>query len=1542
MNSLTGLEIAIVGMVGRFPKAKNLEQFWQNLRDGVECISHFTDDELRAAGIDEQTLNNPHYVKARAILEDAEWFDAGFFGLSPREAEILDPQQRVFLECAWEALETAGYNPDSVDAIGVFGGATLSGYLMNLYHDQQLMNTLGQFPLLLGNGREFLTTRVSYLLNLRGPSINVQTACSTSLVAVHLACQSLLSGECDMALAGGVSIRLPLKGGYLYQEGGISSPDGHCRAFDASAQGTVGGSGAGIVVLKRLEDALNDRDTIYTIIKGSALNNDGAVKVSFTAPRIEGQAAVIQAAQAMAEVEPHHISYIEAHGTGTALGDPIEIAALTQSFQQQTQETNFCAIGAVKTNIGHLDAAAGIAGLIKTTLALQHRLIPPSLHFQRPNPQIDFANSPFYVCTQPTPWQSPHPRRAGVSSFGIGGTNAHVILEEAPELPSGSASRPWQLLLLSAKTETALSAATQRWITHAQSQPDLNLADVAYTLQVGRKPFSHRRFTVCQTLAQGIEAFTTNSQQVLSQLAPDRSPSVVFLFPGQGSQYLLMGQTLYQTEPTFRDTIDLCAELLQPHLDVDLRQILYPASEQKTIAQLQLNQTAIAQSALFSVEYALAKLWMSWGIIPQALIGHSIGEYVAACVSEVFSLEDALRLVALRGKLMQQQPSGAMLSVACAAEAIAPYLNDALCLAADNAPNLCVVAGTEFAIATLEAQLTTQQISCRRLHTSHAFHSPMMAEVMAPLQQQLEQIQRQAPQIPWISNLTGNWITTSEAIDPHYWANHLRQPVRFRQGMQTLLQQPDRLLLEVGPGRTLTTLARQQPAFTSNHAVAIHCLPHPQDPRSDAATLLTALGQLWLNQVSIDWSGFYANEQRRRIPLPTYPFERQRYWIEPKMDSTLPATQLHKQPVITDWFYVPSWKRSPLRQVVQPDSNPSETWLLFIHPNNSGNEIAQRLQAANQSVITIQIGDRFQQLNDTTYCLNPQQPDDYNKLLQALSDRPTRILHSWSLTSTTEIADFDSRQTYGCYSLLFLVQALAHQQWTDPIDITLLTSQVFAVTGDENLCPDKATILGPAKVIPQEYRHLSCRTIELELSNHKAVSTQLIDALLAELLTPISDRVIAYRHQQRWIQTYEAMPLPAAELQSVNLRHQGVYFITGGLGNIGLTFAAFLTKQYQAKLVLVSRSPLPDRSHWSTGLATHDDTDTTSRRIQQIQALEQAGAEVLLITADVADEIELRHAIDQAKAHFGTIHGVIHAAGQVGEQAFRLVSETSLTDCQQQFQAKIEGVQILDRVLQNQSLDFCLLCSSLASVLGGLGFSAYAAANAFMDTFVQQKNDATPWISVNWDGWQFRSSANEEAAIGSSLAQLALKPEEGIAVLQRLLSYRVGSQVIVSTGNLQTRIEQWLKLQPAHSLESSNLSQAKTYARPDLAQSYQSPNTPLEHTIAKVWQTFLGIDRIGIHDNFFELGGHSLMATQMVAQIRQQFQVELPLRSLFENPTIAGLTHAIVQNQDQPAESAIPVLARDTDRLEHLLTTLDQLSDAEVDALLHEFLSPQN
>lgn len=1522
---LNGSEIAVIGMACRFPGARNLDEYWEVLRNGIETTSFLSDEDLEPSGVEAAIQSHPNYVKAAAVLDDIELFDASFFGYAPKEAEIMDPQQRLFLEAAWEALEHSGHNPATYQgAIGVFAGARTNTYLYNLVSNPEALESLGAFEIGLGNDLAFLSARVSHKLGLRGPAYSIHTACSTGLVAVHLACQSLLVDECQMALAGGIAINVPQKTGYLYREGGILSPDGRCRAFDARAAGTLFGSGVGVVVLKRLEQALADGDQIFAVLKGSATNNDGASKASFTAPSVEGQARVVAEALAVAGVASETVTYVEAHGTGTRLGDPIEVRALTKAFRAVTDKKGFCAIGSVKTNFGHLDAAAGIASFIKTVLALHHRMLPPSLHFEQPNPGIDFADSPFYVNTSLAEWESPaSPRRAGVSSFGIGGTNAHVVLEEAQPAESSGGSRSHQLLLLSARTRNALDAMMANLGDHLRQHPEISLPDAAHTLHRGRAVFAHRAILVCRDVSEAVKALEIpEPPHVFTGLAETTERPVVFMFPGQGAQHLEMGNELYRSEPMFCRCVDDCSEILKRHLGFDLRTVLYPGEGRSEEAGRLLNETLVTQPALFVIEYALARLWMELGVHPTGMIGHSIGEYVAACLAHVLSLEDALELVTDRGRMMQELPGGDMLAIPLPEAEVLPLLSADLSLAAVNAKSQCVVSGPAVAVKELEDRLSLRGIRSRRLLTSHAFHSHLMEPIVGPFAQRVKRVTRFSPQIPYVSNVTGTWITDAEVQDPDYWARQLRSPVQFDRGLRSVCDPPSPILLEVGPGVTLGRLAAQSLTGDERPPV-LASLPHPDDHQSEVAFFLTSLGRLWLGGVSLDGSGLFGQERRAKVSLPSYPFERQRYWVEPNRAQSdvrrRPVSS--KQPDLGDWFYIPSWKRSmPPQPNDHQDAN--RTWVLFADKENAlGPSIEKRLKQASQHVVVIQAAHKFERIDENAYSINPCASDDYDAIIRALREQgrdPDRIIHLLSvmprrLGSSQTL--FEEAQERGYYSLLYLMWALAKTKRDNPVHVEVVSDSMQEVGGEVSF-PEKSTLLGPCIVASQEHPDVVCRSVDVDLADlgNGLESSDLADLLIAELQNPSPDKIIAYRGGKRWVRHYEPHVLNGSENSIRRLRQNGVYLITGGLGGVGLIVAEYLARTLKARLILTGRSKLPPREAWSALAADRiesEDEDKIARKIRRLRHIEELGGEVLVETADVADEVQMESLISRVYERYGRLNGVFHAAGITsGSSVYRALTEVGRDESEAQFIPKVRGLCVLERVLRDRSVDFCLLFSSNASVLGGLGFVAYAAANLFMDAFAcaRARDRSTAWISANWDHWP--EETRQYTGISTSVDQFTMTVQESEEALRRVVCMAPPGQIVVSTGDLSNRLRVWVQGDG----KAVAVGHAGAYPRPGLQTQFIAPSNETERVIADIWRQVLGIEHVGVLDNFFDLGGHSLLVTQVVGRVRDAFEIDLPLSKLFDVPTVAGLAEFIVNTraneEDQTKRAILEMLSR--------------------------------
>jgi amino acid adenylation domain-containing protein len=1439
---------AVIGMAGKFPGAGNLDEFWENLKDGKESITFFTKETMRKSGVEENLLRKPNYVNAQGVLPDLEYFDAGFFGYTPREAEIMDPQLRIFHECAWEVLEDAGYPPGAYNGIiGLYAGASPNLYWEALAAFSRKIEVLGVFTAEKLMNKDYLTKWISYKLNLKGPSLSIYTACSTSLVALHLACRALADNECDMALVGGVTTApLPDKTGYLYQEGMVLSPDGHCRAFDAQSGGFVGGKGAGIVLLKPLAKAEQDKDNIYAVIKGSAINNDGIRKVGFSAPSVEGQIETVKEALKRAGIPAESIGYIDAHGTGTELGDPVEIEALTLAFA--TGKKGFCGIGSAKTNIGHLDTAAGIASLIKVVLALKHRKIPPGINFNIPNPRIDFIDSPFYVNTNLVEWENGSgPLRAGVNSLGIGGTNAHVILEEWPinspgEICPGESAakdKEYQLILLSAKTSFALDKQRENLAAYLRRNPGIHFADAAYTLQVGRRFFPHREIHVSGSIHQAYAALS----------APTSPPRQRFFVNG-GAAGKHVVFIFSKTHP----------HLVNHGLESYRRHSLFAREVERGLARLNVVTTGLngtlsgdahEAAAAFIFQYALARWLMKMGVKPDAMAGDYWGEYTAACLSGVFSPEDAMELVISRNYLPENPGE-------------------------------------------------------------NSFRATYLEKV----KEKLGKISWGKPSIPFISTITGKWAAPEQTVDFRYWLDHLCRENKSwpDASIKELSKEENLILIRLGAGDVVKgqgeTLKHHRPRH--REPLLVNMLTAPREGEPANRYLLKQLGHLWLYGLDIDWSAFHHQEKRNRISLPTYPFERQRYWIEgnPFKFETMKSrgdSAFRKQTDLSRWFYIPLWKQSGPLPTAPRDKETDETgtWLVFRDEindqTNLGSSLVNQLEKEGEEVITIAAGGEFARSGEHSYIINPQQATDYELLFNNLQglDRPVNnIVHLWGITGKRDgerepdPESVNRQQIFGFYSLLYIARALGKQNFTREIRVTVLTDNMQEVSGEEVLDPGKATVLGPCKVIPQEFSHIRCSSIDLVPPGPGTWQQEkIVEQLLAEFRERVTGKVVAYRNNCRWIRIFEPIPLENPGTKNSRLRPGGIYLVIGGLGGVGLILAEYLAREVQARLVLTGRSSFPAPEEWEQWLNSHEQDHSISIKIRKIQEFEKLGARVIVSRSDTANETHMREVVARVEAQWGPINGVIHAAAAGEDSLFKTINEVEPSDCTDQFKPKMQGILVLEKVLKEKNPDFCLLMSSTASVLGGLGFCAYSAANNFMDAFARRHNRlySQKWLAVNWEGWQLENR-RFRFAFKTMMEELLMTPEEGIEVFKRLLTHPEIAEVLISSGNLQSRIEKWIKQESLATVEA-------VQARKALSCAYIPPDSQQEKIIAGVWQEFFALDRVGADDNLFELGATSLDIIQLNANLRKALKKNIPILTLFTYPTVRSLARNLFHEE---------------------------------------------
>jgi iturin family lipopeptide synthetase A len=1480
MRNYNGTEVAIIGMAGRFPGGNSIDEFWNNLKNGVESVSFFTDKELQESGEERAAIESPAYVKAGSYLQNKQFFDSAFFGKFPNEVAITDPQIRIFQECVWHAMEDAGCNVYEGDRkIGVFAGGSSNPNWVNYAVIANQQNLVDGLSIRYLSNVEFLCSSTSYLFNFRGPSVYLSTACSTSLVAIQKASMSLLLQECNMAIAGGVSVTNKSKRGYYYQEGMIFSKDGHCRAFDKDASGTISGEGVGVVVLKRLKDAIRDGDNIHAIIKGSAINNDGYGKVGYIAPSIEGQCEVILKARKMAKVEPDSITYLEAHGTGTVLGDPIEVEALNLAFGKS--DRRYCAIGSVKTNIGHLDVAAGVAGLIKTVLALKHKQIPPSLNFNEPNPNINFGDSPFYVNTQLSNWTNDkYPLRAAVNSFGVGGTNAHVVLEEAP-VRTSSSSRPFQVLTVSAKTSSALQRNVVNLRSYLDENKNTNLADVAYTLNTCRLTFEYRKAIVCHNIKDAIEQLSSIADEKAHDTirTKEERSTTVFMFPGQGSQHAKMCFELFSHEPVFRDQVQRCFDIVQEQYGKDMKAIMFSDVDVK------INETEFTQPALFIVEYALSRLLVHWGVQPDVMIGHSIGEYVAACLSEVFTLEDALRLVVKRGELMQQMEKGTMLGISISSEALTPYLEkyNTVSLAAINSPNACVVSGSALSIVEIQEFLERDGFSCKQLQTSHAFHSHQMDAMLAEFVREVEKVTISPQKIPFISNVTGKRAADEDLLRPKYWADQLRYTVKFSEGIDDIMQEKHSVFLEVGPGKTLGSFVGANKNKKEGHRV-INLLPKSADFGNSFVQVLAGLGKLWLNGVQPEWKNLYDHEVRQKLSLPGYSFDRIEYPAYVDAEAMI-KEMIYDQPLakkdISEWFYAPTWQLS--KSVVKP-STVNFLNVIFLDELGFGEQLKKDIVQKGGEVVVVDKGSAFKHVTKNCFEIDPQNEADFDTLFNEIrsTDLKVRVIFAWAISTPANgpisVDLVRSAMSDGFYSLLNISRGMNSTFGNRSMEIISLTNDLCKVLNHDRVSSEKSPLLGLLKVIPREYESIRCKNIDFTLSD--ITGAKIMKDIVEEIVSGDDSQIVALRYGTRFVQAIKPVKITQHANSSNPFVSGGVYLITGGIGGMGLTFAKKISENIKSvKLILLGRRLLPEKKKWRQWLQKHKENDPLYNIISTLQDIEERGCTIHYLSVDISDIDALNAGLKKFESEIGNIRGVIHTAGVADDAG--IIHRRTKEDNERIISSKIYGTIALQYVLSQHTLDFFVLCSSLASWIAPPGQVGYVAANLFMESIATQINSTQPSVSIGWNQWrEVGMAAQEVARTGLSYIENSVSPNEGYELLLQA----------INTGLPELHIS---NVDPSVYFEKIAVVESHT----ELVHTGKTRITKdeLEERLHYIWVHFFGKAVIDVNDDFFAIGGDSLKALTLLARIKKEIDIDLSLSSFLNHSSIKDLANHLAE-----------------------------------------------
>ncbi|MCX6316089.1 MAG: amino acid adenylation domain-containing protein [Bacteroidetes bacterium] len=1523
IEQYTGLEIAVIGMAGRFPMADTIETFWENLRTGRDCITDFSREELLARGVTEEELSDEHYVPSAGYLHSKEYFDAAFFNYRPAEAALMDPQLRIFHECCWEALEDSGYASllDSVRT-GLFaaGSPNINWQLYAQYMNRQ--GEVDHFTAINLQDISFLSTRISYKLNLRGPSVYQQTACSSSLVTVHQACSSLLLGECDMAIAGGITISNSRKG-YIYKEGMIYSPDGRCRAFDNESGGTVSGEGAGVVVLKRLSDAIQDRDNIYGIIKGSAINNDGSDKMGYSTPGVSGQSDVLRKALQMAAVDASSVTYIEAHGTGTVLGDPAEVEALNAVYGTASNRGKAqCALGSVKSSMGHLDNAAGVAGLIKTLLALKHKTIPASLHFKQPNPAIPFLNGPFYVIAETSPWQTDVlPRRAAVSSFGIGGTNAHIILEEAPGIPASADSGEPQLLLLSAKTKESLARISGTMREYLSLRNETSLADLCYTLQQGRVRFQHRLALVCRDKEEAISMLQSGNVQQHSGIANKEAiQQTVFMFSGQGSQYPGMCRGLYQANELFRREVDQCLEIATQFTRLPLKQALF--SQDDDTAEAQLRNTAFTQPLLFITEYALARTLMAYGIKPDIMIGHSIGEYVAATISGVFSPEDALRLVICRGELMSSAGTGRMLSIEISETAIKEVLKGFpdIEISVINSPGSLVVSGTDAAIVSLTEKLTTEGYTCKPVNTSHPFHSRMMESALRPLEEAFQKIAIHPPTIPYISNLTGELVSFVQINDPAYWSAQLRHAVQFSKGMDNILQQGPAVLIEAGPGRTLCNYAAQSNYYSTEHST-VNMVRHARQQVTDDSYFTEKIGLLWLRGLNPDWESYHQGKERKRVSAPVYSFEKTSYPANVDayelisrelMKGTAP---LRNNP--EEYIFRLQWQGAPVHVPATPTALSNSTVLLFADSDETAFVYRDILALAGYASITITPHTCFEKWNETSFGIEPGNAEQLQQLLPVLLQSgyaPENIV--WVTGSATpdmrDAAVVKTSLDWHYLSLCYVARAIVEAGYKGKSKMLVVSNQLWQVFQTDQVNPLHTSILGPVKIIPVEYTAIQCKIIDAGIEDRGTDKRQWARILTYELQHHWDDTQVAYRYGNRWIPVYKEQDIRTAPSISEVLPDEKVYLVAGGLGGMGLTIAGHLAVQHRANVFVLHRSHFPPEEVWQDILKEEIEGSNLSVQLKKLTEIRAAGGKLQLCRVDITDAQQVKDCLRDIQETAGVVKGLVWAAGEIdyGGTIYKRTKEDYLkyTD------SKIKSLCIFEQELDIHQLDFLALFSSMGNLFHQVKFGqvAYNTANEFLSGYATYAaaRYATRAFTIHWCDWldtgmSVRSIMKEKGLddireVNRAIGSGGIKAKEGIAIFDLCLAHSDNGYYI-NKKDIGLEMAQYA-LQAKQQTDELPVAGDGTAAD----QSPQNNTTIL----TGIFSDFFGKKEMTPTEDFFELGGDSLKAMTLIGRINKRTGYQFTVADLFKYPnaaTLAAVMDAASFDSDISHSSVAPV-----------------------------------